>query len=398
LEMVCNDILRDSQDSDPTAVRSKARAKFANEIEQALFDWIDLIVMDNLPLNSVKNSRLKRFCKHKVNIGIQKLKETILQLVMLVERRIGADMREAKMGQILHDGWTKCRIHCIGLMASFTKEHFEIVNCQKVKRTRTQIVLLAVSPMHGPPSEEGDAPEETIEFSAKRHKEFIHSTFCYFDVVSQEWILCQGTDNTSVNRKLARLLKVPQVGCLNHRLALDVNDMINATPSLKDQIENIAKVMTECRASLKNAAILRNLTDLKPEKCNATCWSSKFLMMDKCKRMWKDIKVAADHKGASDALDQELNRENAHHHAVCKSTKMLKTFNLVTVSLQTRAASLIQCRKLIDFLMNEINNNRNKADSPLYKCKFAGNRVKMTVAERATLVRALKPVEDPPHP
>jgi len=48
LEMVHNDLLRDSPDSDPTVERSQARAKFANEIEQALFEWIDLMVMDNL--------------------------------------------------------------------------------------------------------------------------------------------------------------------------------------------------------------------------------------------------------------------------------------------------------------------------------------------------------------
>jgi len=89
----------------------------------------------------VKNSCLKRFCKHKVTIGIQKPKQTFLQLVMLVVGRIGAAMREIKFGQILHDGWTKCRIQCIGLMSSFRKEHFEMVNCQKVKRTQTEIVV-----------------------------------------------------------------------------------------------------------------------------------------------------------------------------------------------------------------------------------------------------------------
>ena len=85
LEMVCNDLLCESHGSNPRVVRSQARAKFANEIEQTLFDWIDLIVMHILPLSSVKNSRLKRFCEHKVTIGIQKPKETILQQVMLVE-------------------------------------------------------------------------------------------------------------------------------------------------------------------------------------------------------------------------------------------------------------------------------------------------------------------------
>jgi len=85
--------------------------------------------------------------------------------------------------------------------------------------------------------------------------------------------LLPGNRQHHCESEAARLLKVPQDGCLNDRLALDVNDMINVTPSAKEQIVNITKVMTEAMVSLKNAAMLRNATDLKPPNPNATCWS-----------------------------------------------------------------------------------------------------------------------------
>jgi len=50
LQMVFKDVMRESQGSNPSVVRSQAREKFANEIKQALFDWIDLMVMANLTL------------------------------------------------------------------------------------------------------------------------------------------------------------------------------------------------------------------------------------------------------------------------------------------------------------------------------------------------------------
>ena len=48
-------------------------------------------------------------------------RESIFQLKALVEENISADLKAAKLGAIMHDGWTENRMHFLGLLATYMK-------------------------------------------------------------------------------------------------------------------------------------------------------------------------------------------------------------------------------------------------------------------------------------
>ncbi len=45
--------------------------------------------------------------------------------------------------------------------------------------------------------------------------------------------------------------------------------MVDTHPDLRNTIESVCNTMTSARSKLKNSAILRNITDLRPKLDNA---------------------------------------------------------------------------------------------------------------------------------
>jgi len=74
----------------------------------------------------------------------------------------------------------------------------------------------------------------------------------------------QTADKCNVNKSVAGLPGLPHVGCKNHLLNLDVNQMVKSTQELNRTLTSVHETMTQCKKRLKNAALLRNLVDLKP--------------------------------------------------------------------------------------------------------------------------------------
>ncbi len=81
--------------------------------EKAMADWIELIVMQNLPISAITNELFRKFCKHGHVFGVAMTRETFFQLMILVQKRISDDMKKAKGGALMHDGWTYVRMHLI---------------------------------------------------------------------------------------------------------------------------------------------------------------------------------------------------------------------------------------------------------------------------------------------
>lgn len=72
-----------------------------------------------------------------------------------------------------------------------------------------------------------EAVEAAVQFNAEQHIEFIEITLDYFKVSlayvgGSLFIVCQTTDNASVMKRIAILLKLPGIGCNNHKLNLDM--------------------------------------------------------------------------------------------------------------------------------------------------------------------------------
>eukprot|EP00171_Calliarthron_tuberculosum_P004682 IDg4682t1 len=66
----------------------------------------------------------------------------------------------------------------------------------------------------------------------------------------------------------------PFVGCNSHKLNLEVNLMVDSQSDMRYVIESVHGTMASDK-QLKDAAILRNLTDYKPFMHNKTRWSGK---------------------------------------------------------------------------------------------------------------------------
>ena len=178
--------------------------------------------MENVPLNAIENPIYRRFSKHSDPIGIQLARESIFQLKALVEEDISADLKAAKLGAIMHDGWTENRMHFLGLLATYMKERKITKGRKEIIEMIAKCALLSISPMTKPSeSTEHDANDreavETTEFSAKVHYDHIKAVFNAYGVKVEEWAVCQIADNCSTNRALAKLLWLPHVGCLKKR-------------------------------------------------------------------------------------------------------------------------------------------------------------------------------------
>ena len=69
----------------------------ASTKERAMFDWIDLIVSDNVPISKISNPRYRRFSRHNDDdvFGAQTVHETLLQLKVLMGIKIADEMKHA---------------------------------------------------------------------------------------------------------------------------------------------------------------------------------------------------------------------------------------------------------------------------------------------------------------
>ena len=90
--------------------------------EKAMYDWIDLIVGESLPVSVIKKKTYRRFKNDETNFSQEKLKETLYKLVELAETRIGFQMKKASRGTIMHDRWGKNGVHYVAIFACFMKE------------------------------------------------------------------------------------------------------------------------------------------------------------------------------------------------------------------------------------------------------------------------------------
>ena len=77
-------------------------------------------------------------------------------------------------------------------------------------------------------------------------------------------------DSHSVNRKMCDILQKPGIVCKNHLLQSEVVHMYNNTIDLKHCIDSVCATMREYKASIKNIAVLCNITDYKPTLPNIT--------------------------------------------------------------------------------------------------------------------------------
>ena len=194
--------------------------------EESLFLLVKLAVFKNIPLNILVSDEFRESFKFgnlddKV-IGRKRIEKVIHALVILVEKKISALVKESKLVAIMHDGWKRWGVAYLCIYFSFTHP-----------RLGVKQFLASCSPLHNVPEEEEDTYDDngrplnnhnvmgdeqqnaevmrqTAEAHAAQIKDVLENFFGV-DIVKQ--VLCQIVDNTNVNIKVAEILGIFQVGC-----------------------------------------------------------------------------------------------------------------------------------------------------------------------------------------
>jgi hypothetical protein len=114
--------------------------------EKALDHWMRLVTIHNILITKLKDNAFCMFLSCK-KISYDVFIDTMLELSMIVETKIGAEMR-GRTGTIIHDGWSKFSKHYVCLLACY------MVN--KGKQLEAQMTLLSCTRLPHVKEEDGE--------------------------------------------------------------------------------------------------------------------------------------------------------------------------------------------------------------------------------------------------
>jgi len=347
-------------------IRSHFNAFALSEYEQAMHGYLRLIVMKNLPLASIEDAEFRAFSKFKEHIGHHTLQAVIFKLVELVESRIAKEIENTK-GAVMYDGWTSNNTHFIGVFLSYCSKISVRINGKDEFKHIPRITLIGVSPLAKKEDEEDNSlSEEATAFNAEAHLKYFRDIFEFYDADFDDWALCLIGDNCSTNLRIASLSSKPHIGCASHKLNLEVTLMVRNDIQLRNTITGVHETMKAAKTKLKSAAILRNITTLKPILYNKTRWSGKYEMIARFTKIRSQLIEASQDDDADIPMPAHL----AYGTTVSKYEDMLSEIQVATKLLQKKESTLSESRYILDSLMETVSEDRNKAGTKFYKCKL----------------------------
>jgi len=80
------------------------KASNATEVHKSLYGWIDIIVSKMVCISYVADAQFRNFSKFKNNFSNARVRDVILELVKIVEKKLGLEMKAAGCGAIMYDG------------------------------------------------------------------------------------------------------------------------------------------------------------------------------------------------------------------------------------------------------------------------------------------------------
>jgi hypothetical protein len=348
---------------------------------QAIHDWIELIVAKDLPLSVVEDKTFRSFSKHSGEpITRAYLKKVMFKMVQLIEPTIGQLMQDAGIGAIMYDGWTKDSVHYIGIIACFMRQ-FPVYKYGKMVEYKQELeqILLSVAPMVRDPStiDDPDYDEDQVdvlacEFNASQQLKHFERILPMYGHDFHEWCVCLLGDNASVNLKTAELAEMPHIGCKNHKLNLEVNNMVKRNDARLDALLNkLQRLMTNLK-TMKNSASLKTFTPLKPQLYNKTRWSGKYKVI----RKFVKIRSALLHMSEDDnnefVLEPALRTNTLLEKAVAYK-KMLQSIDYTTRFLQHKGISLFRAQDALNDLVEFVKEGNAASPTmqhPLKHCKL----------------------------
>jgi hypothetical protein len=188
--------------------------------EKEVFEWIEFIVMKNLPMMFVDCPFTRRMCRAKP-ISSKTLRRHIMSLVAL--EKIQEVLPDKFV--LVFDGWTEGTEHYIGVSASYNR-------VQNGKDVAVQ-TLLSMQPLLANGIEGMTADDHITHISKVLQR--------YDKKCGNVLSLCG--DNCNVNGKIASTIKVPLLGCGSHNFNLAVRQWIEDQPQLIQALSSVSKVM-----------------------------------------------------------------------------------------------------------------------------------------------------------
>lgn len=240
-----------------------------------LHDYIKMVVNQNLPVSLCETDAFRALNKEHPHLSYSSVRKTILRLKIIVKKRIAQRLRMANVGGIMFDSWGRYNVHYCGVIANIVGPTGEV-----------ESHLMSCFPLTGGKvvnpddvtvrNSSGDGLEvvESIKFCAENYVTSIETLFDDFELDIDDWLTHISSDNASVMRRVAKLLKKPFVGCKNHQLDLTVSRALPLDIT-QEKLQNhpnkkIIETMLSCQETMKNAkmqakagAVLRSLTSLK---------------------------------------------------------------------------------------------------------------------------------------
>ena len=401
--------------------KPKQVAPMLNTRDMELFDWIEMIVMESLPLSAVTSEMYRRKFKHKFKFGPKTVREVLLAMTLIVEGKLSAEMKEARRGSIVHDGWTKFGTHFLALFATYRAKREKIVNGVLATEVGTVMSLLSVSPLieleHMLEDSQDDDDEftnfldeeedrslekgkavaeagEAVEFTADIHAGHIVDILeSFYDIKVDEWVTNQTADSCSVNLKVARLLDIPHVNCENHLLNNQVK--CNVSMTVDENVEDdetygvgtvlniIHKTMKEIKGSIKISAALRKKTHLAPTIGNDTRWSSHANMLNKYWKISEPLKLLSLDKTVKCSMPPF---GPAFDEAAKTAMLQFQDIDAITKVLQTRLLPLSECVGYTQRLIQTVDTGMEDATSHWHFVNFDTSYIDPSSPKRANPV------------
>lgn len=188
--------------------------------EKEMHQWIQFIVMMNLPVSFVDSAYTRAISRLK-SISGRSLRRHILSLRDVLKETLQKEL--PSRFAVVFDGWTEGTHHYIGIAASYIKEI-------DGKETACQ-TMLSMQPL---------LADGIKGMRAADHIEHLSKVLLSYGKRCAD-IVCLVGDNCSVNQSMARLLNVPLLGCASHKFNLAVRRWIAEQPGLSSIITKVSK-------------------------------------------------------------------------------------------------------------------------------------------------------------
>ena len=190
-----------------------------SDSEKEIYSWIRFVVMKNLPVSFVDCTYTRDISRLK-HISGKTLRHYILSLRDVLKEALRKELPSRFV--VVFDGWTEGTQHYIGVAASYMK----IVDGREVPVQ----TMLSMQPLLAD-GVQGMRAVDHIEHLSKVLGSYGKST---------SDIMCLVGDNCQVNQSMARILKVPLLGCASHKFNLAVRRWIAGQSDLIPIIKKVS--------------------------------------------------------------------------------------------------------------------------------------------------------------